>query len=60
MGGKMYVRSTRTAEKLQATEAAKQFYEELLLRFNRQGDSELDRLNRAQVREPAVQLLSPL
>ena len=55
MGGKMYVRSTRTAEKLQATEAAKQFYEELLLRFNRQGDSEVDRLNRAQVREPAAQ-----
>lgn len=55
MGGKMYVRSTRTAEKLQATEAAKHFYEELLLRLRKEGDSEIDRLNRAQLKEPAEQ-----
>jgi hypothetical protein len=43
MDGKMYVRSTRTAGKLQATEAAKHFYEELLARLRREGDGEVDR-----------------
>lgn len=55
MGGKMYVRSTRTAEKQQATEAAKHFYEELLLRLKKEGNSEVDRLNRAQLKEPPEQ-----
>jgi hypothetical protein len=52
MDGKMYVRSTRTAEKGQATEAAKVFYEELLLRLRKTGDSEIDRLNCEQRQKP--------
>lgn len=51
MDGKMYVRSTRALEKQQAQEAAKQFYEELLLRFRRQGESEVALLDRAQQKE---------
>lgn len=49
----MYVRSTRTAEKLRATEAAKIFYEELLLRLRKEGDSEIHRLDRTQQKEPS-------
>ena len=51
MDGKMYVRSTKALEKQEATEAAKRFYEELLVRFRQSGDSEVARLDRAQARE---------
>ena len=48
MDGKMYVRSTRALEKQQATEVAKQFYEELLVRLRQPGEGEIARLDRAQ------------
>ena len=51
MEGKMHVRSTKALEKQEATEAAKRFYEELLVRFRQSGESEVARLDRAQVRE---------
>ena len=51
MAGKMHVRSTKALDKQEATEAAKRFYEELLVRFRQSGESEVARLDRAQVRE---------
>ncbi len=57
MDGKMYVRSTRALEKQQAQEAAKQFYEELLLRFRKQGESEVARLDQAQQKEVPAKYL---
>ena len=45
MEGKMYVRSTRTIAKRDATEVAKQFYEELIVRLNRASESEVGRLD---------------
>ncbi len=51
MDGRMYVRSTRAVEKQQATEVAKQFYEELLVRLRRPGEGEIARLDKAQQRE---------
>lgn len=57
MDGKMFVRSARALEKQQAQEAAKQFYEELLLRFRKQGESEVARLDRAQQKEVPARYL---
>lgn len=51
MDGKMYVRSTRAVEKQLATEMAKQFYEELLIRLRQPGDSEVARIDKAQLRD---------
>ena len=48
MEGKMYVRSTRAMEKTQAIEAAKHFYESLLIRFRQSGQGELANLDRLQ------------
>lgn len=57
MDGKMYVRSTRALEKQQATEVAKQFYEELLIRLRQPGESEVARLDKAQQRETPAKYL---
>ncbi len=57
MGGKMYVRSTRAVEKQQATEVAKQFYEELLVRLRQPGESEVARIDKAQQRETPARYL---
>lgn len=57
MDGKMYVRSTRAVEKQQATEVAKQFYEELLVRLRQPGESEVARIDKAQQRETPAKYL---
>ena len=57
MGGKMYVRSTRAVEKQHATEVAKQFYEELLVRLRQSGESEVARIDKAQQRETPAKYL---
>ncbi len=57
MAGKMYVRSTRATEKQQATEMAKQFYEELLIRLRQPGESEVARIDKAQQRETPAKYL---
>ncbi len=57
MEGKMFVRSTRVLEKQHAQEAAKQFYEELLLRFRTAGEGEVARLDRAQQKEVPAKYL---
>ncbi len=57
MDGKMYVRSTRATEKQQAAEAAKQFYEELLIRLRQPGESEVARIDKAQQRETPAKYL---
>ncbi len=57
MDGKMYVRSTRVMEKQQATEVAKQFYEELLIRLRQPGEGEIARLDKAQQRETPTKYL---
>ncbi len=57
MDGKMYVRSTRAIEKQQATEVAKQFYEELLVRLRQPGEGEIARLDKAQQRETPAKYL---
>lgn len=51
MEGKMHVRSTRMEAKQPAVEAAKQFYEELLVRYRTTGEHELARLEQAQQKE---------
>ena len=48
MNGKMHVRSTRMQGKQQAGEAAKQFYEDLLVRYRQQGEHEFALLDRVQ------------
>lgn len=57
MEGKMHVRSTKAIEKQEATEAAKRFYEELLVRFRQSGESEVARLDRTQVKETPAKYL---
>ncbi len=57
MDGKMYVRSTRALEKQQATEVAKQFYEELLVRLRQPGESEVARIDRALQRDTPAKYL---
>ncbi len=57
MDGKMYVRSTRVTEKQQATEIAKQFYEELLIRLRLPGESEVARIDKALQRETPAKYL---
>ena len=51
----MYVRSTRTIAKRDATEVAKQFYEELIVRLNRASESEVGRLDLAVVKKESPQ-----
>ena len=51
MEGKMHVRSTRALEKQEATEAAKRFYEELLVRFRQLGEGEIAQLDRSQQKD---------
>ena len=51
----MYVRSTRTIAKRDATEVAKQFYEELIVRLNRASESEVGRLDLATVKKESLQ-----
>jgi hypothetical protein len=51
MEGKMYVRSTREIEKTQAIEAAKHFYESLLIRFRQSGQGDLANLDLLQKKE---------
>lgn len=55
MSGKMYVRSTRTIDKSVATELAKRFYEELLIRLNQNNESELGHLDKTLSRRSDVQ-----
>ena len=55
MNGKMYVRSMRTVEKRQALEAAKLFYEELLVRLNRVGESDHERLDLDREKKKRIQ-----
>lgn len=57
MNGKMYVRSMRTIEKRKALEAAKQFYEELLVRLNHAGESEHDRLDTGRIMQARIKHL---
>lgn len=57
--GKMYVRSTRMLEKQDATEAAKRFYEELLIRFRKQGEGEIALFDSAQQKESPTRYLFP-
>ncbi len=57
MEGKMHVRSTKAIEKQEATEVAKRFYEELLVRFRQSGESEVARLDRAQTKETPAKYL---
>ena len=57
MEGKMHVRSTKAIEKQEATEMAKRFYEELLVRFRSSGDGEVARLDRSQVKETPAKYL---
>ena len=55
MNGKMHVRSTRTIEKRKALEAAKQFYEELIVRLNHPGESEHERLDVGRDKQRRIQ-----
>lgn len=55
MNGKMHVRSTRTIEKRKALEAAKQFYEELIVRLNHPGESEHERLDAGRDNQRRIQ-----
>ena len=57
MEGKMHVRSTKAMEKHEATEVAKRFYEELLVRFRQSGESEVARLDRSQAKETPAKYL---
>ena len=57
MDGKMHVRSTKALEKQQAIEIAKKFYEELLLRYRKEGEHEVARLEQAQHRETPAKYL---
>lgn len=54
MNGKMYVRSMRTIEKRKALEAAKQFYEELIVRLNNTGKSEHDRIDAGRINQTRI------
>lgn len=56
----MYVRSTRTAEKKEAIEAAKKFYEELIVRVHGVDESEVSRLDSARSHKDKVQHAFPL
>lgn len=51
------IRHPRTIEKRKALEAAKQFYEELLVRLNRGGESEHDRLDMGRIKQARIQHL---
>lgn len=42
MAGRMYVRSTRSLEKQHAIDAAKRFYDELLLRYRQRDSNDAD------------------
>jgi hypothetical protein len=60
MQGKMYVRSTRTADKREAIEAAKKFYEELIVRVNGVDESEVSRLDAGRSNKDRAQHVFPL